>query len=121
VRFGRSSTAGAPSTSQYPSTLSRIIEIINERFGLKLTDTDQVLFDQFEQAWIEDQTLATQARENDLANFRFAFDKTFMNTIVTRMDANNEIFKRVLDDQDFRTLLAGYYVKKVCEQLREAA
>lgn len=101
--------------------LSRIIEIINERFGLTLTDTDQVLFDQFEQAWVEDQTLATQARENDLANFRFAFDKTFMNTIVTRMDANNEIFKRVLDDQDFRSLLADYYVRKVYEQLREAA
>ena len=98
--------------------LSRIIEIINERFGLKLTDADQILFDQFERTWIDDPTLATQARENDLANFRFAFDKTFMNTIVTRMDANNEIFKRVLDDQDFRTLLADYYVKKVYERLR---
>jgi len=80
-----------------------------------------VLFDQFEQAWREDQTLAVQARENDLANFQFAFDQKFMNTIITRMDSNNEIFKRVLDDQDFRTLLADYYVKKVYDQLREAA
>jgi transposase InsO family protein len=56
-----------------------------------------------------------------LGNFRFAFGKTFMNTIVTRMDANDEIFKRVLDDQDFRTLLADHYVKKVYDQLREAA
>ena len=43
-----------------------------------------------------------------------------MNTIVTRMDANNDIFKRILDDNDFRTLLADY-VKKVYAQLREAA
>ena len=49
-----------------------------------------------------------KARENDLANFRFAFDGRSLNTIVTRMDANDEIFKRVLDDQDFRTLVADY-------------
>jgi type I restriction enzyme, R subunit len=110
-----------PQHEQEAEHLSKIIEIINERFGLTLTDADQVLFDQFEQAWIEDQTLAAQAKQNDLANFQFAFDKTFMNTIVTRMDANNEIFKRVLDDSDFRTLLADYYVKKVYEQLRDAA
>jgi type I restriction enzyme R subunit len=72
-------------------------------------------------AAIADPTLASQAKENDLDNFRFAFDKTFMNTIVTRMDANNENFKLVLDDPDFRTLLGDYYVKKVYEQLREAA
>lgn len=101
--------------------LSRIIEVINERFGLKLTEADQILFDQFEQAWVEDKTLASQAKENDLANFRFAFDKTFMNTIVSRMDANSDIFKRVLDDADFRSLLADYYVKKVYEELRKAA
>ena len=41
-----------------------------------------------------------------------------MNTIVTRMDANDEIFKRILDDHDFRDLLADYYVKKVYERLR---
>ncbi|HXH89194.1 MAG TPA: type I restriction endonuclease [Gaiellaceae bacterium] len=110
-----------PQHEQEAEHLSKIVAIINERFGLNLTETDQVLFDQFEKAWIEDQTLAVQAKENDLANFQFAFDKTFMSTIITRMDANDEIFKRVLDDQDFRTLLADYYVKKVYEQLREAA
>ena len=44
-----------------------------------------------------------------------------MKTIVSRMDANSDIFKRVLDDADFRSLLADYYVKKVYEQLRDAA
>lgn len=100
--------------------LSRIVDQINERFGLNLTDADQLLFDQFEQDWLHDPTLAAQAKENDIANFRFAFDKTFMNTVVTRMDANGEIFKRVLDDKDFRDLLADYYVKKVYDRLREA-
>ena len=43
-----------------------------------------------------------------------------MNTIVTRMDANDEIFKRILDDRDFRArarLLRG----EVYERLRANA
>ncbi len=37
------------------------------------------------------------------------------------MDDNDEIFKRILDDDDFRDLLGDYYVRKVYDQLREAA
>lgn len=99
--------------------LSRIVEVINEHFGLNLGDADQLLFDQFEQSWLDDATLAAQAAENDLANFRLAFDRKFMNTVVTRMDANDDIFKCILDDADFRSLLADYYVRKVYERLRE--
>ena len=42
-----------------------------------------------------------------------------MTTLVGRMDANSEIFKRVLDDEDFRSLLSDYYVKKVYESSHE--
>ena len=48
-------------------------------------------------------------------------DHKFLQTIITRMDGNSDIFKRILDDDDFRELLGDYYVKKVYEQLREAA
>jgi type I restriction enzyme R subunit len=99
--------------------LSRIIEVINERFGLKLTEADQLLFDQFEEGWATDEKLAAQAKQNDLANFRLAFDRSFMQTVVTRMDTNDEIFKRILDDADFRDLVADYYVRKVYGRLRQ--
>ena len=98
--------------------LSQIVEIINERFGLDLGQADQLLFDQFEETWAGDETLAAQAKANDLPNFRLAFDRTFMNTIVNRMDANNEILKRVLDNNDFHDLLADYYANKVYARLR---
>jgi type I restriction enzyme, R subunit len=101
--------------------LSQIVALINERFGMQLTETDQLLFDQFEQSWVDDNTLATQAKENDLGNFRLAFDREFMKTIVTRMDANNEIFKKVLDDAEVRDFLADVYVRKVYNRLRDAA
>jgi len=67
---------------------------------------------------------ADNSREHlgvELKRPRSVFDRKFLETIVTRMDANSEIFKRILDDDDFRELLGGYYVKKVYEQLRETA
>jgi type I restriction enzyme, R subunit len=94
------------------------VEIINERFGMKLGPPDQLLFDQFEETWASDPDLAAQAQHNDLDNFRLAFDRRFMNTVVTRMDDNEPIFKRILDYDDFRALLEAHYAKKVYERLR---
>ena len=101
--------------------LSSIVELLNERFGTDLTDVDKLLFDQFEESWVADGELSDQAQNNSIENFRLVFDRKFLQTIVTRMDANSEIFKRILDEQDFRELLGDYYGKKVYEQLREAA
>ena len=101
--------------------LSSIVEVLNERFGTDLTDVDKLLFDQFEETWVADGELSDQAQNNSLDNFRLVFDRKFLQTIVTRMDANSEIFKRILDDDEFRELLGEYYVKKVYDQLRDAA
>jgi type I restriction enzyme R subunit len=99
-------------------TLSQIIDVLNERFGLGLDEADQLLFDQFEETWTADPDLAAQAKENTLENFRLVFDPKFLNTIVTRMDANDAIFKQILDDSDFREVLSDYYLRKVYARIR---
>lgn len=38
--------------------------------------------------------LSDQARNNDINNFRLVFDRKFLQTIVTRVDANDEIYKK---------------------------
>lgn len=98
--------------------LSSIVEVLNDRFGMNLTDVDKLMFDQFEETWAADEALAHQARNNSIDNFRFAFDKKFMSTILTRVDANDEIFKRILDDEDFRAALGDFYLRKVYDRLR---
>jgi type I restriction enzyme, R subunit len=98
--------------------LSRIVDVMNERFGLELGDADQLLFDQFEESWAADETLAARARNNDFHNFRLVFDRTFIETVVRRMDSNEEIFKRILDEEDFQHVLLDYYAKRVYARLR---
>jgi len=65
--------------------------------------------------------LSDQAKSNSIDNFKLVFGRKFLETIVTRMDANSDIFKRILDEEEFRDALGDYYVKKVYEQLRGVA
>jgi hypothetical protein len=62
--------------------------------------------------------LFDQAKNNSMENFRLVFDPKFINTIVTRMDANQSIFKQVLDDQEFQDILKDFYVRKMYSRLR---
>jgi type I restriction enzyme R subunit len=101
--------------------LSSIVEVLNERFGTELTDVDKLLLDQFEESWVADGELADQARNNSIENFGLVFDRKFLQTIVTRVDANDEIYKKILDDEDFRATVGEYYLRRVYERLREAA
>jgi type I restriction enzyme R subunit len=98
--------------------LSHIVDILNEKFGLVLGESDKLLFDQFEEDWAADGELVDQARSNTLENFRLVFDPKFMDTIVGRMDSNQTIFKQILDDPDFKQVLADFYLRKVYHRLR---
>lgn len=99
--------------------LSQIVQMLNERFGMELGEADQLLFDQYEREWVDDPDLAAQARENSKENFALVFERKFIDTIVKRMDSNEEIFKRILDDEDFRAALADFYLARVYGLLRE--
>jgi type I restriction enzyme R subunit len=100
--------------------LSSIVEVLNERFGTDLTDVDKLLLDQFEEDWVADGELSDQARNNSLENFGLVFDRKFLQTIISRTDANDEIFKKILDDEDFRAAMESHYLRKVYDRLRAA-
>ncbi|MEX0985436.1 MAG: type I restriction endonuclease [Actinomycetota bacterium] len=99
--------------------LSQIVQVLNERFGMELGEGDQLLFDQYEREWVDDPELAAQARENTKENFALVFERKFIDTIVKRMDSNEEIFKKILDDEEFRRALGDFYLARVYGRLRE--
>jgi type I restriction enzyme R subunit len=100
--------------------LSQIVQALNEHFGLNLNERDQLLFDQFEETWMADPEIAVQARNNSLDNFRLVFDRMFLRTVVGRMDDNEAIFKRILDDAAFQAALMDLYATRIYRKAREA-
>ncbi len=98
--------------------LSRIVDVMNERFGLELGEADQLLFDQFEETWAADDRLEAQAANNTFDNFRLVFDRRFDETVIQRMDENQDIFKRILDEPEFRKMVLDFYAQKLYQRLR---
>jgi type I restriction enzyme R subunit len=99
--------------------LSEIVQELNDRFGLTLDERDQLLFDQFEETWVADPEVSAQAQNNTIENFRLVFDRMFMGTVVGRMDDNEAIFKRILDDPEFREVLMDLYAARVYRKARQ--
>ena len=109
-----------PEAEEQKEHLSRIVEVLNERFGMTLGTADQLFFDQMEASWLADEHLVDQARANPLDNFRLVFADKFISTMVARMDDNEDLFKRVLDDRDFQAAVMEHYLRRVFEQARTA-
>jgi len=99
--------------------LSKIVDELNKRFGLNLTEADQLFFDQIEAEWLNNDEVLQQVRNNSYKDFRLVFDPRFLNTVIRRMDSNQSIFKRTLDDKDFQELLLDLFAERVYRKLRE--
>lgn len=48
-------------------------------------------------------------------------DRRFLNRVVGRMDDNDAIFKKVLDDEELRQVLMALYARRVYVRARERA
>lgn len=49
--------------------------------------------------------------------FKFGFDEIFMDKLIVRMDQNQDIFTKMMDDKEFGGLVKNYMLKKVYERL----
>ncbi len=109
--------AGIRMTKEEKAALSEIITVINKRFGTEFTPADKLLFDQIEEDMVADERLAAQAKSNTIDNFKFGFKEAMLDAFIGRMDQNQDIFARMMDDQDFSGLVMDYMLKKVYNRL----
>lgn len=109
--------AGIRMSKEEKAALSEIITVINKRFGTEFTTADKLLFDQIEEDMVADERLAAQAKSNTIENFKFGFKEAAIDKFISRMDQNQDIFGRMMDDQDFSGLVMDYLLKKVYGRL----
>jgi type I restriction enzyme R subunit len=57
-----------------------------------------------------------QARNNTIENFKLVFDRNFLKTVISRMDENDALFKRILDDTEFQEAIKDFFARKVYQQ-----
>jgi type I restriction enzyme R subunit len=95
--------------------LSTLIQLLNERFGTEFTVADQLFFDQVKETAVANEELQEAAKANTLENFAYVFDKMLERLFVERMDGNEEIFTRLMNDDEFKQLASRHLVKEVYE------
>jgi type I restriction enzyme R subunit len=85
---------------------------------MSLGTADQLFFDQLEATWLDDEHLVAQARANPIENFRLVFNDAFIKSIVGRMDDNEDLFRKVLDEPTFQAAVMDHYLRRLFEQAR---
>ena len=98
--------------------LSRLIDIINERFGTDFKPADELFFNQIREEAVADDNLRQAAKANPIDNFRFVFDKALENLIIDRMEQNEDIFARFMNDQEFKRVISESLLRQVYDQIR---
>lgn len=109
--------AGLRLSKEDEANLSEIIEVLNKRFSTEFNMADKLFFDQIEEDMVMDEKLMEQAKNNPIENFKFGFDDIFMDALISRMEQNQDIFAKMMDDKEFGGLVKGYMLKKVYERL----
>ncbi|XZE55772.1 type I restriction endonuclease subunit R [Planctomycetaceae bacterium SH139] len=99
--------------------LSELITLLNERFGTNFTQADQLFFDQIEEEAVENEDLQKAAAANSKEDFRGVFEKSFEGLVIDRMEGNEEIFDRLMSDDEFRKIALEHLLSKVYSNLKQ--
>ena len=115
------SEVGSGLVRPQPVPLSQLIDIVNERFGTDFNQADQLFFDQIVEAAMTDDGLRQAAVVNPGDKFELVFKNLLDNLFIERMDQNEEIFVRFMNDVPFQRLVTTWMATEAYRRLRKDA
>jgi type I restriction enzyme R subunit len=101
-----------------PVPLSQLIDVVNERFGTDFNQADQLFFDQIVEAAMADDGIRQAAAVNPGDKFELVFKNLLDSLFVERMDQNEEIFVRFMNDLPFQRLVTAWLSSEAYRKLR---
>ncbi len=97
--------------------LSRLIDLINERFGENLSEADQLFFDQITEAATQVDAIRQAAENNPISKFQLVFGEILESLFIERMDLNEELFARYMNDPEFKSVAADWLGQQVYSKI----
>jgi len=108
---------GSGMLRETPMPLSRLIDVINERFGTDFNEADQLFFDQIVEAAMRVDELQQAAQANSIDKFQLLFRQVLESLIIERMEMNEDLFARFMNELDFQEVVADGLGQKVYERI----
>ena len=112
------SEVGTRSAEDKRVALSALIDRLNERFGTDFKPADQLFFDQVAETAVGKEDLQTAAKVNKIEDFAYVFNRALEGLFIERMAGNEEIFVRLMNDEQFRALASDHLMREVYERIR---
>ena len=109
---------GSGATHEQSVPLSQLIDVVNERFGTDFNQADQLFFDQIVEAAVADDELRQTAAVNPESKFGLVFKNLIERFFVERMDQNEEIFVRYMNDMSFQNVVTDWMASEAFRRLR---
>jgi type I restriction enzyme R subunit len=98
--------------------LSTLIQTLNERFGTDFRPADELFLVQIREDAAADQQLVQAAKANPIENFKYVFDRAIEGLFIDRMDQNEEMFARFMNNPEFKTVVSRLLMRQVYDQIR---
>jgi SOS-response transcriptional repressor LexA len=109
---------GSGLVREQPVRLSQLIDLLNERFGTAFNQADQLFFDQIVEAALNDDGLRQAAEVNPGDKFELVFRNLVETLFVERMDQNETIFIRYMNEPAFQKMINERMASEVYRKLR---
>ena len=112
---------GSRAAKEQEVKLSEIIEVLNDKFGTSFTPSDQLaVFDAISAEAVADASVIQRARANEFEHFARAFRPKVEELMLDRMERNQEIVTRYLNDPEFRAVVDQELARRTYEEIRRA-
>lgn len=98
--------------------LSKLIDVVNDRFGTDFTEADQLFFDQIVEDAAADSALVQAANANPAEKFALLFGGHVENLMVERMEQNEDIFGKYMADPTFQSVVNEWLAAEVYRRLQ---
>jgi type I restriction enzyme R subunit len=106
---------------EQPVKLSQLIDLVNERFGTDFNRADQLFFDQIVEEAMTDEGLRQAATVNPVDKFELLFKNVLEKLFVDRMDENEEIFVRFMNDVPFQKIVTTWMAEEAYRRIRDGS
>jgi type I restriction enzyme R subunit len=98
--------------------LSKLIDILNERFGTEFKPGDELFFESIREDAVADSNLRQAALANTQENFGYVFRKALEGLFIDRMEQNEEITAKYMNETQFREAVFQHLLREVYEKIR---
>jgi type I restriction enzyme, R subunit len=109
---------GTGMVREEPIVLSQLIDLVNERFGTEFNQADQLFFDQLVETAIRDEAIIKAAEVNPEDKFILVFQNLLQALFIERMDQNEDIFARYMNDTIFQKIVTKWMAAEAYDKLK---